>query len=100
MESAIQMIARLREEKKVLLEAILKVEDWALGEGYFLTPSMKARFELVRKIVDNKDDKIPLDKINAEIKPAKTQTNDSLARRKGTEVGTRKANERRKMGEK
>src|ERR1700744_504912 len=60
METTMEMIARLREEKKLLLAAILKIEDWAFGEGYFLTPSMKARFEIVRRLDGNINDGVDL----------------------------------------
>jgi hypothetical protein len=56
METPVQTIARLREEKKILLAAISKVEDWAFGEGYFLTPSMEACFQVVKKLAENRDD--------------------------------------------
>ena len=63
METADQTIARLREEKKILLAAIFKVEDWAFGEGYFLTPSMEACFQVVKKLAENLEvaaDRLPL----------------------------------------
>lgn len=66
METAVQMIARLREEKKLMLAAILKVEDWARGEGYLITPSTEACFRMMKKLGENPNDAIdhPLPPVN------------------------------------
>jgi hypothetical protein len=49
MDNNESVIAKLNEQKAMLVGFILAVEDWAFGEGYFLTPTLKAKLEIVRK---------------------------------------------------
>lgn len=73
LETAMQMIARLREEKQVLLATIKYVEDWAFGEGYFITPTLKAKFDFARKAADDQRDLVSLEDIKEDIKLPKVR---------------------------
>lgn len=71
MENHIEMIARLREEKKMLLDVISRVENWAFGEGYLITPTLRVKLEMAKKAAEHIGDTVALEDIPFERQPEK-----------------------------